>query len=608
MPQPAKQKYARSQRSAFVRMGMACALMICAAVIAWVGQAIFAQDPPQQQDPPQRRIFPLQRRPFRNTQPNKNAPKEGKKPGEESKEAPKDEPKEDEPEMPDDGKGVAKTTQKGPGNTLSIVERPDKDKKPVVKKTDLADAEKEREELFVDWAKPKVVLFLTGNQLGYIEPCGCAGLENQKGGLTRRITLLQDLTQTKGWNVVPLDVGQLSNEDRADRQQELKLQMTANGLSKMNYQAVGLGPSDLALSTAEVGGIVTNLPVVSANVSVFERAIGLVPTMRIIKSGGMKIGVTQIVSDEALRKILATDVEKEAVATAMASVVEKLKSEKCDFNILLAYAQVDEAEALAKKYPGFDLVVHGELHGDPEREIKKLATKPGAKPTYFVGVGYKGMYASVVGLFNDAKAPVKYQRVPLDARFADSAEGLQLLSDYQRELKSAGLKGLGIEPKPYPGGREFVGSNECGTCHTKAFEKWQTTPHAHATETIVNPKERAGITRQFDPECLSCHVTGWNPQKYYPYTTGYVDLQKSAHLHANGCENCHGPGSKHVAAESGGSASEAELTKLRESMRLPLANAKKKCLECHDLDNSPEFNKDGAFEKYWEEVKHPWRD
>src|SRR5262245_30249499 len=37
--------------------------------------------------------------------------------------------------------------------------------------------------LFEGWPKPAVALVLTGQQLGYIEPCGCSGLENQKGGL-----------------------------------------------------------------------------------------------------------------------------------------------------------------------------------------------------------------------------------------------------------------------------------------------------------------------------------------------------------------------------------------------------------------------------------------
>jgi hypothetical protein len=43
-------------------------------------------------------------------------------------------------------------------------------------------------------------------------------------------------------------------------------------------------------------------------------------------------------------------------------------------------------------------------------------------------------------------------------------------------------------------------------------------------------------------------------------------------------------------------------------MRLTLANAQEKCLECHDIDNSPDFHKEGAFEKYWEQVKHYGKD
>ena len=48
---------------------------------------------------------------------------------------------------------------------------------------------------------------------------------------------------------------------------------------------------------------------------------------------------------------------------------------------------------------------------------------------------------------------------------------------------------------------------------------------------------------------MSCHATGWNPQKFYPYKTGLINIAKQADLAGNGCENCHGPGSAHVAME-----------------------------------------------------------
>ena len=39
-------------------------------------------------------------------------------------------------------------------------------------------------------------------------------------------------------------------------------------------------------------------------------------------------------------------------------------------------------------------------------------------------------------------------------------------------------------------------------------------------------------------------------------------------------------------------------------MQLPLAKARDSCMECHDIDNSPDFHKDGAFEKYWSKIEH----
>jgi hypothetical protein len=101
-------------------------------------------------------------------------------------------------------------------------------------------------------------------------------------------------------------------------------------------------------------------------------------------------------------------------------------------------------------------------------------------------------------------------------------------------------------------------------------------------------------------------VTGWDPQGYFPYESGYLDLQESAHLHSTGCESCHGPGSEHVAAEDGEiDVTEPQIEKLRQQMILTLEEAKNsKCYECHDLDNSPGFQKEGAFEEYWEQVKH----
>ena len=52
------------------------------------------------------------------------------------------------------------------------------------------DVYKENGHYFVDWEKPDLALVFTGMTNGYIEPCGCAGMERMKGGLSRRHTFL----------------------------------------------------------------------------------------------------------------------------------------------------------------------------------------------------------------------------------------------------------------------------------------------------------------------------------------------------------------------------------------------------------------------------------
>ncbi len=214
------------------------------------------------------------------------------------------------------------------------------------------------------------------------------------------------------------------------------------------------------------------------------------------------------------------------------------------------------------------------------------------------------MYAGLVGLYQDQ--PMKYARVSLTHEFADAPEMRRLMADYQQQLKDIGLDGLGIRPVRHSSGQQYVGSAACGKCHTTAFDIWEGSAHANATKSLVKPpKERGDVARHFDPECISCHVTGWNPQRYYPYESGYLSLA-AEHLHGSGCENCHGPGSGHCEAERENSGvSEEKRDQLRQSMVLTLDKAREHCMECHDLDNSPDFHEEDAFEDvYWPEVEH----
>src|SRR5688572_7581039 len=218
--------------------------------------------------------------------------------------------------------------------------------------------------IFVGWPKPDAVLVFSGEQDGYLEPCGCAGLENQKGGLRRRFTLLKQLRE-KGWPVVAMDLG--GQEKRSGVQAEIKFDFALRALVAMNYAAVGFGPQDLRMDLLSV---VINLdeatnPLVSANVGVVGFDSGFTKPYKIIEAGGMKIGVTSVLGKKELAGLAnSADLELVEPYQAIPKVLPKLLAEKCDQLVLLAHAEQDEAQDLARRFHEFDWIVSA--HGADE--------------------------------------------------------------------------------------------------------------------------------------------------------------------------------------------------------------------------------------------------
>ena len=450
------------------------------------------------------------------------------------------------------------------------------------------------------WPKPDLVLAITGQQHGYIEPCGCTGLANQKGGMMRRYTLFEQV-RGMGWEVLPLDAG--NQVRRTGRQAAIKLQTAVKGMEEMDYKAIGFGPDDLKLGASELlslaadDGAGTN-PFTTANVEIL--APDLVIPFKKLEAGGHVVGVTTVLDRATLGETAVDDdiVIGDAKERA-AAVLEKMKEAGCKYNVLLYFGSMEGARELAKSVPGFDLIVAGATFGEPKYKPEVVE----GTNTKIVMTGDKGMFVGLVGLYEGQE--IKYAKVPLDDSYEDARPMLDLMAGYQNQLKQLGLDGLEVKPVDHTSGVKFVGSQKCGECHTTAYGIWENSAHFEATADIVEPGERSEIPRHYDPECLSCHVTGWNPQEYYPYTSGYLSLEKTPLMTGNGCENCHGPGGAHVAAEEGsGDLSDAEIAAIRDTVKLSLDRARQKCLECHDLDNSPDFHHEGAFEDYWAEVEH----
>jgi hypothetical protein len=471
--------------------------------------------------------------------------------------------------------------------------------------------------IFVDWPKPQLAIVFTGELDGYLEPCGCAGLENQLGGLKRRHTFIKQMRED-GWPLVLLDVGGLIK--RGGSQSEIKYRYALESLGEIGYHAVGLGATDLKVTADALAYALGNVesgknPIVSANVGVYgleeSLSLGFRRPYSVIEAGGKRIGVTSVLGArhrEAYKNLKPEEIAIADPVEALNQVAPKLAAERCDLQVLLVHGDPDEADELARQFPQFQIVQAAGGADEPPRRFGKIDGSTAAR----IEAGHKGMYAVVLGVFEDPdpakQTEYRYQRVPLDSRFADSPEMQAKLVAYQKELETTTLAGLGLNGVVNPDG-DFVGSAACADCHTEAWQVYEKTPHHHATDTLVKLEP----PRHFDPECLSCHVTGWQPQEYFPYVSGFTGLEETPALTQNGCENCHGPGADHVAAESGeAQVTEEERQALAAAMRMEVVENEgnkegqvfgrvvKNCLQCHDTDNSPDFD----FQVYWPKVKH----
>ncbi len=454
----------------------------------------------------------------------------------------------------------------------------------------------------VEWPKPRFAFVLTGMEEGYIEPCGCAGLDRMKGGMTRRYTFIEKLRK-EGWPVVALDVGGIARG--YGQEALLKFLTMIEGKREMGYQAIALGTSDLQLPAGELAAAGGSVPdprtvkpqpslFISANVALFDSNSGIIDPVRIIEAGGMRIGVTAILGKQYQQAVHNSEVKMSDPEEALRRVVPELRR-RANCLVLLAHATRDETLALVKAFPEFNVVVTAEGYSVPP---DGPYTIPGTNHSLLIQVGHEGMYAVVLGLFD---APVRhwlYQRVPLDSRFPAASKMKLLMSGYQEQLKALGFAGLGLRGVPHPlkaTNGQFVGSKQCESCHDVSYEIWKHSGHGHAYETLVKLQP----PRNFDPECVSCHVTGWNPGKFFPYESGYQSEKKTPALVNTGCEDCHGPGEKHVAVELAGTA--VERQRLRKAMRVTKAEAEKQlCITCHDGENSPDFD----FKTYWPLIEH----
>jgi hypothetical protein len=480
--------------------------------------------------------------------------------------------------------------------------------------------------LFAGWEHPEVVLVLSGEQHGYLQPCGCTS--PQYGGLTRRCNLIQALRQR--WPVVAADLGDMNQLSGPQALLKYEYAMKAHNL--MGYTAVNVGEyeSNMPLTVALAQYALNNPApcVVDANLLQREKGEefhgivfrGIVAD----KQAGPKVGIFGLTGSSVEKKIRARDPMvkfSDKTAEIIVDVLRTLKSQKAEFTVLLYQGSKSEAVTWAK-------LCAKAATNDPKKEVAPLnvilcvssASEPPSVPTMegdtmIVEVGHKGRYVGVVGAFRQSgpqRFDLRYQLVSiepkLDTPFAQEKghKLMALLEEYAAELKNDGYLAKykkvahPVQHTPKGQGAEYVGSASCKSCHGPEFAIWEKSKHAHAYPSLVNAKNPS--LRQFDGECVVCHTVGFG------YKSGFENLNKTPNLIDVGCESCHGPSSEHVRKPRD---PEIHLAinpyKFRgKGMEQPADKHKRFlaidsfCQKCHDQDNDNRFD----FDKDWPKIVH----
>jgi hypothetical protein len=513
--------------------------------------------------------------------------------------------------------------------------------------------------------KPDAVLVLSGQVFGFLKPCGCTPI--QYGGLERRSNLFTSLRE-KGWPVVGLDLGDLTGESEPGHavqmlpeQIQLKYKYMLLAMKQLGYAAAGVGEREFAQHLYPLLGQFTiqkpNEPpiLLAANTAGTGEGGKLVPReehfktgvptdrpmiedCEVVTVGAVPVGVVGAVGPSTAAAITKADPsfpfinDTDAIRAALAKLAKHAKAPA--LKVLLYQGTLDEAKAIAKTFPEFRIIV-----------CKIEQSLPPSFPTYanndkmlIVQVGHKGQNMGVVGAFKTSTGfDLYYQLIELGPPWDTPAakvpqdKAVALLQKYAEEVKKENFLAKAAAKKDphanqvrFPDQKlTYVGAAVCKQCHPNEHGVWEKTSHSHAMDALEKVATKPTL-RNFDPECVVCHVVGLRVQ------SGFESKEKTPQLAHVGCESCHGPGSGHAANKDN---MELRLAlspwKTKPTDRLPdlellkaiaakpaidrgpleakltaqqraVVNAvDKACVQCHDHDNDPKFNVYEFLPKIW---------
>jgi hypothetical protein len=461
--------------------------------------------------------------------------------------------------------------------------------------------------LFHGWPEPLFVVVLSGQEHGYLLPCGCS--KPQYGGLERRYNFLQWLQKPAadggwGWHVVAYDLGDIPQTqgpaNLANVQGLIKYRVAMQARKRMGYSAVSFGEYEAAqgLSSAiDEYALNDDTPaVLAANLLAKDKHFSLedrngpgwgksyVGSWQVTQAApNVKVGALGIIGTHdpaAVAALVAAGKVPAAAAIppsvggqitaaepkikfgpadkAMAAELADMNKAKPDFRVLLYQGPLALAKLIPLAVPDFDVVLCLGEEDEPPGMPEVVKTARGE--TFVIRVGHKGKNIGVVGVFPPKKPggpfEMKYQLASMDPWFETPAAKkaghpiLALMEKYTRELKSDDY-----------------------------LAKYGKVPHG--TQAALKRAPAAGVAASEyvgSETCQKCHPNSFNIWKGsahsgayatlagakdpslreydaecivchtvgFRYQSGFANAASTPNLKDVGCESCHGPCGAHV--------------------------------------------------------------
>lgn len=413
---------------------------------------------------------------------------------------------------------------------------------------------------FSSHANDLTILF-TGSTRNVFLACGCPG--NPFGGISQRAYMIETF-RNQSKDLLLLDGGDIFPAGKSDFEKR-KLQYILKAYSLMNYDAIAPGEMDFNLGLKYLMDEVwqTSLPFISASLFSDETRTLLFPPYMIKNINGVKIGVLSL-TEGNLESVTA-----DSQTSRIKAYLDYLKS-KTDIIIIVSHADLATDKILIEKYPQVSLIIEGHWGKDyPHKTVHKSV------PIF--NAGKDGEYLGKLKVSLNEKnriEKIEDEFIPLSKVLPADKKVEKLFLQYLDEVKKTSAEGETIpEYEAYRAGMGniYMPNEKCAECHSEQFDQWSSTKHAEAFETLIKDG------RDFDPECLYCHTTG------YGRKGGYVNFTKTPEMINVGCTACHKVTDNHPQSKS----SEAEITE-------------NVCVVCHTTDKDPNF----IFEEFVPKVMH----